>query len=71
MSKCKHKFNFSYTDAYWKNDGRNSRIYYLANYFHCKNCLEEKIKEKRHHCFDSELWNLPDWAKTITQKVNN
>jgi hypothetical protein len=69
MAKCNHNFTFSYTDAYWKPDGRNTRSYYLANYFHCSKCCEEKLLEKRHNCFDSELWKLPEWAKTITQKV--
>ncbi len=69
MAKCKHNFIFSYTDAYWVVDGRYSRIYYLSNNFHCTKCCEEKIIEKKHSCSDSELWKLPEWAKTITQQI--
>lgn len=69
MANCKHKWVFFRSDSYYKFDGRNSRHYYHADYFFCEKCLEEKVVEKNHFCFDSEIWNLPQWARSITKKV--
>ncbi len=66
---CKHKWVYSRSDSYWRFNGRNSREYYHADYYFCEKCLEEKVIEKRHSCYDSETWKLPDWAKLITKKV--
>jgi len=70
MANCKHKYVYSRSDSYWKYDGRNSRLYYHSDYYYCEKCLYEKVVEKRHFCFDSEVWNLPEWAKLITKKIS-
>tara|TARA_R110002050_G_scaffold295237_1_gene453848 strand:+ start:11339 stop:11560 length:222 start_codon:yes stop_codon:yes gene_type:complete len=70
MANCKHKYVYSRSDSYWKYDGRNSRLYYHSDYYYCEKCLEEKVVEKRHFCFDSEVWNMPEWAKLITKKIS-
>jgi hypothetical protein len=69
MVNCKHKYVFKYTDSYWSPDGRNSVKYYLVDYYFCEKCLEEKVIEKRHSCYDSQKWDAPEWTKTITKKV--
>ena len=69
MSNCKHKWIYFRSDSYWKSSGRNTREYYHADYFFCEKCTEEKVVEKRHSCYDSDVWNAPEWAKTITKRV--
>jgi hypothetical protein len=69
MAICKHKWVYSRSDSYWRETGRNSREYYHADYYFCEKCLEEKVVEKRHSCYDQEAYCAPDWAKTITKKV--
>lgn len=69
MKTCKHKYVYTGSDSYWCFDGRNSRRYYHVDNYFCEKCLSEKHVEKVHTCYDSELWNLPEWAKLITKKV--
>ena len=69
MENCEHKFVYSRSDSYWAFDGRNSRRFYHADYYFCEKCLEEKVIEKKHSCYDSEMWKAPDWTKTITKQV--
>lgn len=70
MAECKHKYVYSRSDSYCCFDGRNSRRYYHADYYYCEKCLTEKVIEKTHSCYDSEMWKLPDWARLITKKVS-
>lgn len=71
MSKaCSHKWVWRRSNSYWRFTGRFSREYYYADYYFCEKCLEEKIVEKRHTCYDSEVRNLPDWARTIQKQVS-
>lgn len=69
MAECKHKYVYSRSDSYWMSEGRYSRCYYHVDYFYCEKCLTEKVIEKRHSCYESEIWDLPDWARLITKKV--
>lgn len=63
----KKKWIYFKTNSYWKNNGRNSVLYYLADHFYEEQTLEEKVIEKRHSCFDGE--SLPEWARTITTRA--
>lgn len=69
MATCKHKWAYKNSDSYWTFDGRNSRRYYHADNYFCEKCLEEKIIQKTHCCYDSDIWNLPEWAKLIKNKI--
>jgi hypothetical protein len=69
MSTCKHKWIYSRSDSYWRFTGRYTREYYHCDYYFCEKCLEEKIVEKKHSCSDNGLYDLPEWAKTITKRV--
>jgi len=66
---CEHKYIHKSTDSYWRFCGRNNREYYQVDTYYCEKCLNEKVKEKRHTCYDSEVWNIPEWAKLITKKI--
>jgi hypothetical protein len=68
-STCEHKYVYSRSIEYLRSNGRNSREYYHADYYFCEKYLEEKVIEKRHSCYDSEVWCLPEWAKVITNKT--
>lgn len=41
-SSCKHDFEFKYKEEKMTEDGRIKTL----EYFHCRHCLEEKVKEK-------------------------
>lgn len=71
MENCEHKFVYLRSESYWQYCGRNrnSRDYYHADYYFCEKCLEEKKLEKRYSCYDSEIYNAPEWAKVITKQI--
>lgn len=66
---CKHKFVHLRNDSYKRTASRYSWDFVSIDYYFCEKCLEEKQVKKEHHCNDSELYKIPDWAKTITNKV--
>jgi hypothetical protein len=65
--ECKHKFVHLGNNSFYRENGRYSYLYRSVDTFFCENCLEEKEKVKEISVNTGE--ELPDWAKTITQKV--
>lgn len=68
---CEHHFEYMRSDSFYCMEGRNTYAYYHTDYFFCTKCTEEKVKEKRHSCYTGDRWQMPNWAKSITKKVNS
>lgn len=66
---CEHKFVHLRTESYYRATSRYSFEYVLIDYFFCEKCLEQSEKKKHININDHELNKLPDWAKTITNKI--
>lgn len=67
--ECEHKFVHLRNESYHRSASRYSWEYVSIDYFFCEKCLEEKQNRKEIILGDHELYKLPDWAKTITNKV--
>lgn len=69
MDNCEHKFVHIRNDSYYRSTSRYSWEYACIDYYFCEKCLEEKEIKKNVRVNDHELDKLPDWAKTIKNKI--
>lgn len=66
---CEHKFVHLRNDSYYRSASRYSWEYVCIDYYFCEKCLEEKEVKKDVRLGDYELDRLPDWTKTIKNKI--
>lgn len=69
MRVCKHEFVFKKNDSFYRENGRYNYIYTSIDYYFCNKCLFEKEIKKQATCSNGRQDELPDWARTIKEKV--
>jgi hypothetical protein len=67
--ECDHKYVFLSNDSFYRENGRYAYLYTSINYFFCEKCLAEKPIKKEVNIQDYMRDAIPDWARSITKKV--